>query len=225
MTDDDRYAETYLSLRMIGEHVLSAARYAGNGRIGLAVVAGGIATPADGPRSTWAGVIDGELVVSDDSGRRATAITTLAAAGDFVGVTPGAPTSVYSPTTACSLDAPLPVDRAALARVTDWYGRVDAALRLVVADTGDDAAITLWPEHFDVATRLGEVNYGGLGGDSGIGTPYAYVGPATDLLPAAPAGFWNAAFGAVVTEAEATSVEQLAAFFRRGRVEAERLQR
>ena len=45
------------------------------------------------------------------------------------------------------------------------------------------AAVQLWPEHFDLATTIDEVNYGGSPGDDGHPLPYLYVGPWTPPEP------------------------------------------
>jgi hypothetical protein len=50
----------------------------------------------------------------------------------------------------------------------------------------------LWPEHFDVAVTLDEVNYGVSLGDGYLPEPYAYVGPWQPRT----GEFWNAPFGA-----------------------------
>ena len=40
----------------------------------------------------------------------------------------------------------------------------------------------LWPEHFDLAIDVDEVNYGVSPGDGYHGAPYAYVGPWLSLI-------------------------------------------
>ena len=80
-------------------------------------------------------------------------------------------------------------------------------------------APVLWPEHFDVAIRVDEVNYGVSPGDGFSAEPYAYVGVA-----AAPAGdaFWNAPFGAAVPLRELPGVAAVSGFFTAGRERAPR---
>jgi hypothetical protein len=227
MSTDPVVAETDLSLRILSEHILAAARHAATGRIGLKVVPGGIATPPFGPDDRWAGVINGVLAVGDAGGRRETAVSTLRAAGDFVGVRPGAPADVYIPSTPCDLDAPLTIDAVSFGLISSWYELVNDSLRRFSAQASADGPLestpvepTLWPEHFDVAIRLDEINYGGLAGDSYLPAPYAYVGPPADRLPASPSGFWSAPFGATVTRDVAGTVEDLVEFFRRGQAQA-----
>jgi hypothetical protein len=72
----------------------------------------------------------------------------------------------------------------------------------------------LWPEHFDVAIRADDTNYGVSPGDGFSEEPYAYVG-----VSARPAGdpFWNAPFGAALPLRELSDVTTLTAFFTEGR--------
>ena len=105
---------------------------------------------------------------------------------------------------------PLPgVDPEAADRLADWYAFGDAVLRDLTAAAGpgdDPTPIRLWPEHFDIAIELGQVNYGFSPGDEHHAEPYAYVGPWT----APPAGeLWNATGfpGAELTYAELLKAE------------------
>jgi hypothetical protein len=217
--DGDALRTTRSAWKALAEHVLSAALYEATGRIGLRAHPGGFATPAfDGPRgSTRIRVEGGELVAVDGDGERRAPISTLAGAGDLVGVTPGAPVSVYAPTTPLDIDAPLVVDAAAAALLARFFGDVDEALealRLECVAEGP-APVQLWPEHFDLATTISEVNYGGSPGDAGHPGPYLYVGP---FAPPAPDGqFWNESFGASLDRAEIGSRADALAFFREGR--------
>jgi hypothetical protein len=90
---------------------------------------------------------------------------------------------------------PLDVDPEAAAALADWYAFGDQVLRALGGEP------ILWPEHFDIAIELDEVNYGFSPGDEQHAEPYAYVGPWT----APPAGpLWNATGfpGAELTYAE-----------------------
>ncbi len=96
----DGFTTTRTSLHMLAEHVLAPARHAAIGRIGLRAVPGGIGAPpfdsGDGEREVSVVVGDSgvELVVHDGAhrgtGGRSVAITTLRAAGEFLGREPGA---------------------------------------------------------------------------------------------------------------------------------------
>ena len=81
--------------------------------------------------------------------------------------------------------------------------------------------VQLWPEHFDLATTVSGVNYGGSPGDAGHPTPYLYVGPYTPPTP--DGGFWNEPFGASVDLAAVGSPADALAFFREGRARAAEL--
>jgi hypothetical protein len=212
-------SETFRSLHILGEHLLAAARYDAVGRIGLTVVPGGIATPSFGSDNRSLGVVDGELVVRFGGRVSRAPITTLRDAGEFMGVTPGGPDQVYRLATPCRLDAPLHLDPDELQRIVHWYQLVTAALEQFrdELDTEEASDITLWPEHFDVAIRSGEVNYGGLMGDAKVPRPYVYVGPPVAALPNPPAGFWNTPFGAARSEDQVGTTADVLDFFRTGR--------
>ena len=218
MTLSEQFAETRTSLHALAEHVLCAARYRAMGRIGLQVVEGGFATPPFGDDQRTIGVEGTELVLHAGGRTRRAPITTLRAAGEFAGVEPGAPSNVYKPATPCNLDAPLTVDADAARRLADWYALGDNALRRLTLEIADDrpSDLTLWPEHFDVGIRAGEVNYGASPGDAKVPEPYLYVGPTGLDLAATGDGFWNQPFGATVTWEDIGSVEDAVAFFRQG---------
>jgi hypothetical protein len=219
MTEDAARTRTLLALHILGEHVLAAARYAATGRIGLTVTDGNIATPPYGSDERTLAIVGTELVRTDRTGVRRAPITTLRAAGELAEVTPGAPADVYKPATPCDLDAPLELDPTSLKELTDWYALSAEALARFTADlAGDDgpAPITLWPEHFDIATRIGEVNYGGLGGDDTVPLPYLYVGPTGTTPRSGPPEFWNVSFGAARDSRQITGVEAALAFFLEG---------
>jgi hypothetical protein len=216
---DDRYTATRTSLHALAEHVLSTARYQATGRIGLRRTPGGFGTP---PFESTHGArrlrVDGaELVAEDDRGERRSAITTLRSAGAFAEIEPGAPADVYTPATPLDLDVVLVVDADAARRLADWYALTDQALERLRTECADEdpAPVQLWPEHFDLATTIAEVNYGGSPGDDAHPSPYLYVGP---FRPPAPDGeFWNERFGASVPASAIGSADDALAFFRAGR--------
>jgi hypothetical protein len=213
------YTATRSSLHAVAEHVLGAALHAATGRIGLRPTPGGFGTPpfpsVHGPRQLRVDGID--LVDRDDRGERRTGLTTLRAAATFVGIEAGAPAGVYRPVTPLDLDAPLTVDGPSAARLAGWFALVGRALARLSDDLAGEgpSAIQLWPEHFDVATTISRVNYGGSPGDDGHSQPYLYVGP-WDLPP--PEGsFWNEPFGASLPAEVVRSDDDALAFFRKGR--------
>ena len=218
MTLPEQFAETRESLHALAEHVLSAARYHATGHIGLQVVEGGFATPPFGDDRRTIGVDGAELVVRSGGQARRAPITTLRAAGEFAGVEPGAPAGVYTPATPCHLDAPLVVDAEAARRLAGWYALGDEALRRLARELAEEkpSDVTLWPEHFDVGIRAGEVSYGASPGDAQVAEPYVYVAPTGLELAATGDGFWNQPFGATMTWEAIGSVEDALDFFRQG---------
>ena len=218
MTRSPQFAETRESLHAVAEHILAVARYHATGHIGLQVVPGGFATPPFGDDRRSVGVEGTELVVRAGGQERRAPITTLRAAGELTGVEPGAPSDVYKPATPCDLDAPLTVDADAARRLADWYALGDAALRRLRRELADDQPSdpTLWPEHFDLGIRAGEVNYGASPGDAQVPEPYLYVGPTGLDLAGSGDSFWNQPFGATMTWEDIRSVDDAVAFFRQG---------
>jgi hypothetical protein len=92
---------------------------------------------------------------------------------------------------------PVEVDGAIAAAVTDWFALGTVALAGLIerhADL-DPEPIRLWPEHFDVATVLGDeaagsrANFGASPGDAEHPEPYLYVGP---WVEQPDGGIWNA---------------------------------
>ena len=73
----------------------------------------------------------------------------------------------------------------------------------------------LWPEHFDVATTIGEINFGGSPGDEAHPLPYLYVGPWS--LPDGDDPFWNEPFGASAPADPSLDVDMALGFFESGR--------
>jgi hypothetical protein len=165
-------------------------------------------------------VVGSELVVTSDRRGQASEerapLTTLQAAAALAGGTLGMPSDVYRPSPMPDPDAMLPVDPRAAALLAGFYALVQAALTVLAAELAGErpAEIQLWPEHFDLATTISQVNYGGSPGDATRDTPYLYVGP---FEPRAPGGFWNEPFGASRPLGEITGVEDALRFFREGR--------
>ena len=184
--DRDALARTRLSWHSVAEHVLAAARYRAEQRIGLAVTPGGFGTPVFGA-GECARVAGRDLVVTEGSTVTTVELTTVAAAAAAVGIEPGSP-PVYAPTTPLSPEAPLHVDSEAALLLAAWF---DLAWS-VLTELGEP--VTLWPEHFDVATELGDERrgergtFGASAGDAEHATPYLYVTHWADVPGDA---FWN----------------------------------
>ncbi len=201
MTDADGYGRTRRSLHGIAELVLAGPQHRASGTIRLRVTPGGF------------GGVDGRLRVEGaelvgPEGRWPLAGTyrELAAAA---GVEVGAPQGIYTDTTGVDPDEGIVLDPAAAAELTGWFGTGDAALRAFAPDVEP----VLWPEHFDLAVTVDEVNYGVSPGDAGHPGRYAYVGPWTPRQ----GEFWNASFGALRTPDDLPDTAALTAFFAEGR--------
>jgi hypothetical protein len=224
MVDPDVLATTRHSLHAVGEHVLGAALFKGRHRIGLRQFTGGFATQnylhiRDGAAvERRAMVVGTDLVVRDDDLNGGTIeerapITTLAAAAALVDVEPGLTGDCgYTPEPMPPVDQELPVDADAAAFLAELTAVGYAALVILTAHFVEAAPseIQLWPEHFDLATDFGEVNYGLSPGDEGHPWPYAYVGP---WSPPPQGGFWNEPFGAAMSFESVPTVDEVLTFF------------
>ena len=210
-----RFVETRAALHALAEHVITPCRHAANGKIGLRYTYRGFGTPFLGD-DRQVRVEDGLLL----DGERAHPITTLGDAAAALGIAPGAPRTVYSPTTEGDPGEPLAVDTGAARALGDWFGFTTLLLEQLRAEASaeDDASrVQLWPEHFDMAVTLGPVgrraNYGGSPGDDGHPEPYLYVGP----FESRSGSFWNEPFGASLGYADILDGADPLAFLRRGK--------
>ena len=209
-------AATREAMHAVCEHVLAPALYEATGRIGLRVTPAGFATPTFGPDDRSITLGPDRLTITDRAGSRSGPYPTLRASAQLAGIEPGLPEGIYAPATALIPDAPLGIDAVAARALLDWYGKVSEAL----SGFAPESPATLWPEHFDVAIRRGECNFGGLGGDGAIADPYVYVGP-----PSVPAAdpFFTEAFGAARTWTQAPTVSLIRDFFALGAQRAREL--
>lgn len=199
----DTTAATRRSLHAVAEQVLGGPQHRASGTIRLQVTADGFATVAAPAltvtaRSLSAGALDVPL--------DGATIASLAAAVDVV---PGPAAGLYTDLTDVGPEEPLRVDAAAARDLLAALRRGDGALRRL----GSDVTPVLWPEHFDVAVTLDQVNVGVSPGDGYLGEPYAYVGPWTPRA----GSFWNAPFGAARPLAELPG-RALDDFFAEGRL-------
>ena len=141
-------------------------------------------------------------------------LTTLGELAAFVGSPPGVPDDVYPASTPLELDRPLVVDAAAERAFAEWFALGNEALLQLISlhaatDTSD---IQLWPEHFDLATTINQVNFGASPGDAEHDEPYLYVGP----FEQRSGPFWNESFGASVSRVEVPDVAAAVDFFSTG---------
>ena len=204
----DELAVTRRSLHGVAELVLAGPQYRATGRLRLAVVPGGFATTLM-PRLR----VDGSGVSAADGVTAAIGGRTPRDLGAELGVRAGRPEGAY--------DGGSGVDPAeTLALDSGLAGVILEALAL-----GHDALVAfapgespvLWPEHFDVAIRVHDMNFGVSPGDDFIAEPYAYVGVAP-----VPAGdrFWNAPFGAAMSLRDLPDAPAVTGFFAEGRERA-----
>jgi hypothetical protein len=200
---DEQLAMTRRSLHAVAELVLAGPQYRATGKLRLRVVPGGFATVlAPQLRAVGVGVIgDGGAVPIDGHTARAIAAELGVQAGrpegayaDGAGVDPGETLTLRPDQT--------DVIMGALSRGHE------ALIAFAPAETP-----VLWPEHFDVAIRVQDANFGVSTGDGFIEEPYAYVGVSR---PPAGDAFWNAPFGAAVPLAELPDAAAVAAFFAEG---------
>ncbi len=198
---------TRQSWHAVAELVLAGPQHRRGGGIKLRVVPGGFATT----RALDLRVVGGQLLTPDGSvpiGGRSCAELALVA-----GVDVGEPYQLYHEGSGARPDDVLELDDEAAAILGAAYETGEAALRRFALELTP----VLWPEHFDVAIRLDDVNYGVSPGDGYLGEPYAYVGPPTH--GADP--FWNAPFGAARPLAGLADVDAVVAFFTSGRDRAQ----
>jgi hypothetical protein len=204
------------ALHQVAEHVLAAAQARAGAGIRLRYVPGGFETLVGLPDGRRIAVVGDRIVVRGSGQTRESALTTLGAAAEFVGVAAGLPPGIYSPATPLDDDAPLAVDAAAAAALSEWFGLADEALRRFGAQVAGKAQQpVLWPEHFDIGITADAVNYGASPGDQHVAEPYLYVGPHAG--PPQRDEFWNASFGAVRTRTDVRSVADAVDFFSAGR--------
>jgi hypothetical protein len=194
-TDLDALEATRRSWHALAEHVVAPARHRVNGKIGLRYTHGGFGTPFYGADQQVRVAGEDFVVVRGDDVRRSP-VTTVRAAAAAVGIEPGAPTDVYTPTTPLEPDAALVVDADAAAFLGDWFGFATSVLeelRAAAPASAAPARVQLWPEHFDPSVDFGDdeqgqrATYGASPGDDAHPLPYVYVTPWTNQS----GSFWN----------------------------------
>ena len=204
----DELAVTRRSLHGVAELVLAGPQYRATGKLRLGVVPGGFATILT-PRLR----VDGSRVAGADGVTVAIGGRTPRALAVELGVAAGRPEGMYEGGSGVNPDETLALD-ADQADVI--IGALAAGPDALIAFAADESPV-LWPEHFDVAVRVHDMNFGVSPGDGFIEEPYAYVGVASP-----PAGdlFWNAPFGAAVPLRELPDASAAAGFFAAGRERA-----
>ena len=207
---------TRLALQCLAEHLLAGDLYRATGRIGLRRTPGGFGQPehlVDGTRRRLR--IDGaDLVVLDGDDERWEELSTPVAAATFARTRLGAPDEVFTPETELRPEEPLRIDPGAAGALASFFELVDAALdelRRRHAPRSPSIA-QLWPEHFDLAFSMSELNVGGSPGDRDHPEPYLYVGP----WRAVDGEMWNESWGMSLAAAEVATAADAVAFFETG---------
>jgi hypothetical protein len=179
----ETYVATRKALHGVAELLLAGPQHAQTEHIRLRALPGGFATAA----TPEVAVLGGDVVAGET--RLALDGRSVRELAEALSLTPTALSHVYRDVSDLDPNVPLEIDEAAARRIAEVYAIGDAALR---AFAPSEEPI-LWPEHFDIAITVDDVNYGVTPGDAGIETPYMYVGPWQ-----VPSGddFWNAPFGA-----------------------------
>jgi len=199
VTVDDALIATRRSLHGIAEGVMAGPQYRASGTIRLAVSPAGFRTTKDPALR-----LSGNVLVTA-SGAELPLTGSFGALARSAGVDWGPPEGVYADHGGTTADDPILVDADAVTVLVGWLAQGDSALRQLVPDETP----VLWPEHFDLALTLDEVNFGVSPGDPWSPEPYAYVGPWRQ-----PEGeFWNAPFGAARPRSALPDEAAVLAFF------------
>jgi hypothetical protein len=215
--DVETLVRTRAGLHALAEHVIAADLWERTGRIGLRRTPGGFGQPehldADGARHRLR--VDGSrLVVLHGDVERWEELSTPTAAATFAQCTLGAPADVYTPETELRSEEDLGIDTAAAALLADWFELGERALEELRRRHARRAPTIpqLWPEHFDLAFSMEEVNLGASPGDAQHPEPYLYVGPwqAVDGEP------WNEPWGMSLSRSEDLSVDDAVEFLEAG---------
>lgn len=204
----DTHSRTRISLHGVAEGLLAGPQYERSGTIRLRVLQGGFATVAE-PMLR----VSGDQVVGAD-GARVPLTGTFGAVAESLGV-PFVLPDLYGDHAGVGESDTVEIDVAAAARIAAWFERGRQALTTVARAQ----APVLWPEHFDLAVTVDEINLGVSPGDGFSSEPYAYVGPwdfDADAEPYADSPFFSAPFGAALRIDAAPDADALARFFAAG---------
>ncbi|GAA4580203.1 hypothetical protein GCM10023194_07910 [Planotetraspora phitsanulokensis] len=199
---------TRQALHGVAELIMAGPQYRTSGTIRLRVVAGGFATV-----STPDLRVDGDSLITETGDMLPLHGVTYASLAEAAGVEAGAPEGLYQDGSGADPGQSVNVEADAAAYLTHCLARGDTELRRLASAAGQEMAPVLWPEHFDLAITLDEVNYGVSLGDSAIDEPYAYVGPWRPR----EGDFWNMPFGAARPLGDLAETGALAAFLEEGR--------
>jgi len=204
------YVTQRLSAHRLAFGVISEARRLAAGeKIGLRWVRRGFGTPFfDNDQQVR--LVGGEIVWQQGQGQTSQPVSTLRAAGEFLGVTPAESQREHDSPELGDLDEELELSAEANDFFGDWFGCAASAfeeLRLAGSNP-EDTRVQIWPGHFDMAIDLEEgearATYGASTGDAAESPePYLYISPwETHVM--VDRDFWNAKtfMGAVLTYQE-----------------------
>lgn len=139
-----------------------------------------------------------ELMVTGGGVRTSQLITTLRAAGQFVGVEPSfEPAAEHDSPELGDMDRLLTIDEEAMTFLGDWFGFSTAVLEelRLTGRAQDVGRVQLWPGHLDSAVEVGSMDagqratYGAFPGDHAHDESYLYVGAWGDVDRSDP--YWN----------------------------------
>ncbi|HWD01345.1 MAG TPA: hypothetical protein VG674_02625 [Amycolatopsis sp.] len=200
MTESTELARTRRSLHGVAELLLAGPQFRTSGRIELRVTAKGFATVGEPSLA-----VEGSNLVTPSGAFGLAGRTYLEVAAD-AGIEAGDLADVYADGPGVRPEETIEFHDHALTTLLQAFAEGDRALR----SFAPGETPVLWPEHFDVAITVGDVNYGVSPGDGFLPQPYAYVGPHEPR----EGEFWNAPFGAAHPLRE---VLDLVAFFSEGK--------
>lgn len=191
-----RFPRRRTDFHRLAYSVVAEARRVANGKFGLRFTKDGFGTPffGDDQQIRVEGV---DLVVQTGDTVKSERISTLAAAGQLVGITPGTDAAEDDSPELGDLDDDLIVDEASGEFIADWFGFATSVLEEFRLTPGlkDPSRVQLWPGHFDIAMEAGSpdrdqrATYGASLGDGDHDEPYLYIGPWSDVDMSN--SFWN----------------------------------
>ncbi len=205
----DDYLVSVEDYHRLAYAVVGEARRVATGRFGLRSLSDGFGTPVFEVTMGRAGEMEcqvwvggDELFATEGGTLRSTHITTLTAAADFAGVSPGTEAREHDSPELGDVERWLRVSPEMGAHLATWFRLGKQALGQMheLPGAAEPDEIQLWPGHFDIATAIGDAaagtraTYGLSPGDAAHPFPYAYVGPWGEVDRSDP--YWNdGAFG------------------------------
>lgn len=214
--DTEKLVATRQILHVLAEHLLAGDLSRRTGKIGLRVTRGGFGQPEvlEGGERRRIRLDGASIVVLQGDHERWHPLTTAAELAAFAATELGAPTGSYEAETVLDASATVDVDAESAQVLAGWFDLVNTALEDVRRRhaAAEPTIVQLWPEHFDAACTISEVNLGGSPGDADHPEPYLYVGPWTQRT----GPFWNEPWGASVSWRGVPDVPAAVAFLEEG---------